>query len=477
MAANNLIVIGGGIAGLSAAYYAQKHAVERGVPFQVTILESSQEWGGKISTDRVNGFVIEGGPDTFLAAKPWGVALCRELGLESHLQGTNPHQKNTFVLHRGRLQNLPDGLTMMVPTRFMPMLKTGLLSWPQKARMGLDFLIPSAPLNGDESLGAFVSRRLGRAAYENLIEPLMSGIYAGDGDLLSLQATFPYLRDLEIKHGGLVRGALAARRQLPAPSKKPAAARSVFLTPLTGLAEIVEALLQHLKQAGVSLRSEAAVTALTLSDQEYRIQLHTGERLAAESVILAAPAFVAGDLLSELDNSLAQELQAIEYITTSTISLAYRQTDLPRPLDGYGYVIPRREQHQALACTWTSTKFPHRAPAGYALLRVFVGRAGQESQIAWDDASLLALAKDELRQTLGITAEPVLTRVFRWDRAMPQYNLGHPERLARIDQALQKWPGLALAGNGYKGIGIPDCIHSGELAAQRILAAVALPTP
>lgn len=471
MATNNLIVIGGGIAGLAAAFYAQKFAAERGASLQVTVLESSQAWGGKISTCRDDGFVIEGGPDTFLATKPWGVGLCRELGLESRLQGTNPHQKNTYVLHRGRLLSLPDGLTMMIPTRFGPMLKTGLLSWPQKARMGVDFLIPSAPLNGDESLGAFVSRRLGRAAYENMIEPLMSGIYAGDGDRLSLRATFPSLRDLEIKHGGLVRGALAARRQLPARAKNSSGSRSVFLTPLTGLAEIVEALLRHLEQAGVTLRSGAAVTSLSCADQMYHLQLDTGESLAAENVILATPAYVAGDLLARLDSPLAQDLQAIEYITTSTISLAFRQADLPRPLDGYGYVIPRREQHKALACTWTSTKFPHRAPAGYALLRVFVGRAGQENQIDWDDAGLLTLAKDELRQTLGITAEPVLTRVFRWDRAMPQYNLGHPERLARIDQALQKWPGLALAGNGYKGIGIPDCIHSGELAAQTVLEA------
>lgn len=471
MATNNLIVIGGGIAGLAAAFYAQKFAAERGASLQVTVLESSQAWGGKISTCRDDGFVIEGGPDTFLATKPWGVGLCRELGLESRLQGTNPHQKNTYVLHRGRLLSLPDGLTMMIPTRFGPMLKTGLLSWPQKARMGVDFLIPSAPLNGDESLGAFVSRRLGRAAYENMIEPLMSGIYAGDGDRLSLRATFPSLRDLEIKHGGLVRGALAARRQLPARAKNSSGSRSVFLTPLTGLAEIVEALLRHLEQAGVTLRSGAAVTSLSCADQMYHLRLDTGESLAAENVILATPAYVAGDLLARLDSPLAQDLQAIEYITTSTISLAFRQADLPRPLDGYGYVIPRREQHKALACTWTSTKFPHRAPAGYALLRVFVGRAGQENQIDWDDAGLLTLAKDELRQTLGITAEPVLTRVFRWDRAMPQYNLGHPERLARIDQALQKWPGLALAGNGYKGIGIPDCIHSGELAAQTVLEA------
>jgi oxygen-dependent protoporphyrinogen oxidase len=469
-ATKRILVIGGGIAGLAAAYTAQKQAAEAGLPIQLTVVEREPYWGGKIRTERVDGFVIEAGPDTFLAAKPWGVALCRELGLEHRLQGTNPHQKNTYVLHHGSLHRLPDGLTMMIPTQFGPVAKTSLLSWPQKARMGLDYFLPPAPLNGDESLGGFVSRRLGRAAYESLIEPLMSGIYAGDGDRLSLQATFPTLRDLELKHGGLVRGALAMRKQKSPGGGQASGSRSAFLTPVTGLAEIVEALVQRLRLNGAELRNSTAVTAITYVHPSFQVQLDSGESLPAEGLILATPAFVAGDLLAGLDAPLASELRAIEYLTTATISLAYRQSNLPRPLDGYGYVIPRSEGRQALACTWTSTKFPHRAPEGYALLRVFAGRAGQGDDLPWDEAELLSLAKDELRQTLGILAEPILTRVFRWERAMPQYNLGHPERLKRIESALESWPGLALAGNGYCGIGIPDCIHSGDLAAQKILS-------
>ena len=413
--------------------------------------------------------MIEGGPDTFLATKPWGVKLCRELGLESRLHGTNPHQANTYVLHQGRLYRLPEGLTMMIPTRLSSMAKTGLLSWPQKARMGLDFILPAASPNGDESLGSFVSRRLGRAAYERLIEPLMSGIYAGDGDKLSLQATFPYLRELEVKHGGLVRGALSTRRQMSASGKKSPGLRNAFLTPTTGLAEIVDALVRRLQDAGVALRKSTAVKFLDREHPHYRLKLETGEILSADWLILATPAFSAGDLIADLNPALASELHKIEYVSTATISLAYRQSDLPRPLDGYGYVIPRREGRKALACTWTSTKFPHRAPDGFALLRVFVGRAGQEADIQWNEAGLLTLARDELRQTMGIQAEPSFARVFSWERAMPQYNLGHPERLVRIETSLQKSPGLALAGNGYRGIGIPDCIHSGEQAALKIL--------
>jgi oxygen-dependent protoporphyrinogen oxidase len=345
--------------------------------------------------------------------------------------------------------------------------------------MGLDFFLPAAQKNGDETMGQFVTRRLGREAYESLIEPLMSGIYAGDGDRLSLQATLPYLRDLELKYGGLVKGALMMRRERARKANAEGhsqtatpGSRSIFLTPLTGLAEIVDALVAELESRAVELRLNASVAQLRRAGAaRWALTLDSGEQMEADAVILATPAFISGALIENFDPALAKELAAIEYVSTATVTLAYRASDLPRPLDGYGYVIPRREGRQALACTWTSTKFPHRAPRGYALLRVFIGRAGQEQSIAWDEASLLDIASQELRLTAGITARPVLARVFRWEKAMPQYHLGHPQRLNRIEVALAALPGLALAGNGYEGIGIPDCIHSGELAARKALAA------
>ena len=460
-----VIVIGGGIAGLSAAYYASKFP-----EVQVTLLESSPRWGGKITTDRLQfddgQFIIEGGPDTFLATKPWAVALCKELGIADRLHGTNPNQKNTYVLHRNRLLPLPDGLAMMIPTNIQAILKSRLVSWVSKARMGLDFVLPPKAVNGDESLGRFVSRRLGREAYENLIEPLMSGIYAGDGDQLSLASTFPYLRDLELKHGSLARGALSMRKQ--SDGKAMRGSRSAFLTPTTGLAEIVEKLVESLTSSGATLCLNAKASRISVIEDRYQVEMESGPELKADAVVLATPAFIGGRLLAGLDQSLAADLQSIPYVSTATVSLAYRQSDIPRELDGYGYVIPRREGRRALACTWTSTKFPHRAPADYSLLRVFVGRAGQD--IPWNEQDLLALAKEELRLTLGISADPLLYRVFLWDKAMPQYNLGHPDILRRIDIALEKYPGLALAGNGYRGIGIPDCIRSGELAVQKIFA-------
>ena len=462
---NRIVIIGGGIAGLSAAYCAKKKVPDA----RITLLEADSRWGGKITTDRVvlddRQFIIEGGPDTFLATKPWGVALCKELGLGERLHGTNPNQKNTYILHRNKLEPLPDGLAMMIPTNVQAILKSHLVSWFGKARMGLDFIQPSKNINGDESLGGFISRRLGREAYENLIEPLMSGIYAGDGDQLSLTSTFPYLRDLEIKYGSLARGAIQMRKQ--SNGKSVQGSRSAFLTPTTGLAEIVEAIISFLETNSAILRLNARASRISNINSRYSVELESGEALQADSVILAAPAFISGTLLASFDPTLAYDLKSIPYASTATISLAYRQNNLPRELDGYGYVIPRREGRKALACTWTSTKFPHRAPDGYALVRIFVGRAGQD--IPWNENDLLALAKEELKLTLGITAEPLLHRVFMWENAMPQYNLGHPEILNRIDAALEKHPGLALAGNGYRGIGIPDCIHSGELAVNKIL--------
>lgn len=464
-----LIVIGGGIAGLSAAYYALRNIPDA----HITVVESGSMWGGKIATETVafedGEFIIECGPDSFLATKPWGAALCAELGLDGRLQGTNPQTRKTYILNHGRLMPLPDGLSMMIPTRFWDVLGTGLISWSGKARMGMDLLLPPGPVNGDESVGAFVSRRLGREAYENLIEPLMSGIYAGDGDQLSLASTFPFLRDLETRFGSIIRGALAMRRGSNGTDLR--GSRSAFLTPMAGLAEIIERLVGQLDSSGASLRLNARVVALAQSTRrEWLVSLAAGEQLEAESVILATPAFVSGRLLAAIDSELAAALRSIPYASTATVSLAYREMDLARRLDGYGYVIPRREGREALACTWTSSKFANRAPQGHALLRVFIGRAGQS--IVWTEAALLAAARDELKRTLGIQAEPLFHRVHVWENGMPQYNLGHPELLERIETLVARHAGLALAGHGYRGVGIPDCIHSGELAVASILDGV-----
>lgn len=468
---SRVVIIGGGIAGLAAAYRLSYHSSE------ITLIESDLRLGGKIVTERVDGFVIEGGPDAFLSLKPRGLGLCRELGLENRLHGTNEKIRRTYVMRDGKLHELPEGLTGLIPTRFGPMIKTGLISPLGKLRMGLDYLIPPQSPNGDESLAAFVERRLGRELYDRLIEPLMGGIYAGDGARLSLAATFPQLRQAELEHGGLIRGMLATKKKTPAP--KPGAKQwAAFLTPTTGLVEIVEALEAKLRRANAEVQLGKRAVRVEAMSLGYTVRLENGEALRAEAVIFAAPAYVTADLNANLDSQLCDALRAIPYVSTATVSVAYRLSDTRGacPLDGYGYIIPRAEDRPLLACTWTSTKFPHRAPQGFGLIRAFVGRAGQEGALDGADAELLQLVRGELRRTLGITAPPILHRICRWPKAMPQYTLGHLERLAVIEERLAAHPGLFVAGNAYRGIGIPDCIASGEAAAEAALKFLQIPS-
>jgi len=469
MESKHVVIVGGGIAGLAAAYRLRQNSPD----LALTLIESDHRLGGKIVTERVDGFVIEGGPDTFLSYKPRGLGLCRELGLEGRLHGTNDKIRRTYVMRNGKLYELPEGLTGLIPSRFGPMVKTGLISPLGKLRMGLEFFVPPRSANGDETLASFVERRLGHELYDRMIEPLMSGIYAGDGQQLSLAATFPQLRAVELTHGSLVKGMLAAKRK-PAPKPNPltgtggAKKWAAFLTPTTGLAEIVEALEARL--TGVDIRLGAQVTCMMRAveaSRGYVVMLDSGESLGADAVILATPAFVTAELVDDLDPEMATALRGITYTSTATVSVAYSLADIPRPLNAYGYIVPYAEGRDILACTWTSTKFPHRAPDGFGLIRAFIGRAGQATALEGTDDDLLRLVRQELRAVLGITDSPLLYRVFRWPRAMPQYTVGHLDRVAAIDNRLSENPGLFVAGNGYRGIGIPDCIASGESAAER----------
>jgi len=453
------IIVGGGITGLAVAYRLKQVAPD----VAVTLIEREARLGGKIVTDRVDDFVIEGGPDTFLSYKPRGLGLCRELGLEARLQGTNSAHRRTYVARADQLYDLPEGLTGLIPTRLGPLLRSRLISPWGKLRMGLDYVIPPRAADGDESVAAFVERRLGREVYARLIEPLLSGIYAGDGAQLSLAATFPQLRQAELSSGGLIKGVLAARRLAPVLQPN-GQAWPAFVTPTTGLAEIVEALEAHL--ANVEIVRPVDVVSLEAASPGYRVNLANGEQRAADAVILATPAFAAAGLVAGVDAPLAAALRAIPYVSTATLSVAYPVADILRPLDGYGYLIPQAENRPILACTWTSSKFPHRAPPGFGLIRAFIGRANQPDALQRDDEDLVGLVRAELKRTLGITAPPSLWRLFRWPHAMPQYTLGHLERLAVIDRRLQAHPGLFVAGHAYRGVGIPDCIASGETAAS-----------
>jgi protoporphyrinogen/coproporphyrinogen III oxidase len=470
VATGHVVVLGGGITGLAAAHRLL-HVHADAVPgLRVTLVEAEDRLGGKIVTERLDGFVIEGGPDSFLATKPRGIGLCEELGTGDdrhlHLQGVTPQRRRAFVLWRGRLHDLPEGLSGLVPTRLSPLARSSLLSPLGKARVALDYIVPARPAAGDESLGGFIRRRLGGEAWERLVEPLMAGIYAADGDKLSLAATFPQLREAERRYGGLIKGVLAARR-LAAPISTPV---SPFLTPAGGLGALVRAVELRLRDGGARLVLGNPATGVTPSGSGYNVQLAAGGAIQADAVIVATPAYAAADLLAELDPELATELAAIPHASTAIVTLAYRKEELRHALDGHGYVIPRAEGSPILACTWSSRKWAGRAPRGWELIRVFIGRAGQEEALAEDDDALVALAVQEVAARLGVTAPTSLARVHRWPRGMPQYLLGHPERVARIESAQREHAGLFLAGNAFHGVGLPDCIASGERAADAAVA-------
>jgi oxygen-dependent protoporphyrinogen oxidase len=461
----HVVVIGGGIAGLSAVH----RLLETAPDAHITLLEAEPRLGGKIATERVDDFVIEAGPDSFLASKPRGLGLCQEVGLGDRLQSVTPQPHRAFVRFRGVLHELPEGLSGLVPTRMGPLIRSDLLSPLGKARVALDSLIPARSGVDDESLGGFMRRRLGREAWERLVEPLMAGIYAADGDDLSLAATFPQLRAAEREHGGLIRGVLAARTRASAET----ATRAGFLTPIGGLAELVAGLERRLRQGGVDIELGTRVEALEPTNDGHVVRLDHNALLAADAIIVATPAYDSAALVQDLDPSLAADLWSIPHSSTAIVSLAWRRDQIPHPLLGHGYVVPRVEGSPILACTWSSRKWAGRAPEGWELLRVFIGRSGQDDVLAEDDETLISLAREETRAYLGITAPPSLRRVHRWPRSMPQYLLGHPERVARIAAATTRHHGVFLAGNAFHGVGVPDCVASGERAAAAAAAHLA----
>lgn len=471
--ARHVVVVGGGISGLAAAL----RLLELDEGLRVTLLEAEGRLGGKILTTRDDGFLVEGGPDLFLGAKPGAFELCARLGIAHRLHGTAPGVRGSYVLSRGRLLRLPEGLTGLIPSRLAPFVRTPLVSIAGKLRVALDLVIPRRKSAGDddESVEQFVVRRLGREMYERLVEPLLSGIYAGDGARLSLLATFPHLRQSEREHGGLLRATFAARRRPSAPlAGGRTAAHLGFLTLPGGLGELVDAAAARLAASGravVRLRTPAQGVAA--EGHGWRVELPAGEQLAADAVVIATPAHAAAALLAPLDRDAATALGEIEHVSTIVVSLGFRGADVPRALDASGYTVPRAEGRAVLACTWSSSKFPGRAAEGHALLRLYLGGATRPDVSGMTDAEVLALARAEVREVLGIAAEPVLVRVQRWERALPQPNLGHPARVARIAARMAQLPGLALAGNAYHGVGIPDCVRSGERAAEAVHARLA----
>jgi oxygen-dependent protoporphyrinogen oxidase len=451
------------------------------------LLEQGARWGGKISSEHVvadgQTFVVEGGPDSFITQKPWGAALARELGLGERMLGTNERLRQTYVLHKGKPKALPDGVLMIVPTKFKPFVFSTLISPWGKLRMGMDLFIPPRRDQGDETLAEFVRRRLGNECLDKIAEPLMSGIYNAEADRQSLLATFPRFRELEAQHGSVTRGMLASQRARKANpgaaggqpaqgqpgSGQPPAAKplSAFISFQDGIEELVTSLVAALTG---DLRLETGVTAVEplqgTDSGGYKLRLSSGEVLAARAVVMATPSFVTADLLRPLAPSAAGLLAGIRYVSTGTISFALRAADAPNPLHGYGLVIPASEKRPINAFTLSSVKFAQRAPQGYLLLRAFFGGSRSPQSMELDDETLVETVRRELDDLLGIRAEPLFHRIYRWHRSNPQYDVGHLERVQAIESGLPE--GIFVTGSAYRGVGIPDCIKQGQDTARKL---------
>jgi len=455
------VVVGGGIAGLAAAHRLVEHARD-GADLDVVLLEGSARLGGSLGTERQGGFLLEHGADSMITDKPWGLALCERAGLADRLLGTREGERRTYVVHDGRLHALPEGFLLLAPTALWPLARSPIFSILGKARMALDLVLPRGGAGGDESLGAFVRRRLGAEALERVADPLVGGIYTADPERLSLAATMPRFLELERVHRSVILGL----RQSSGAARGSAGARyGLFVAPADGMGALVEAVARALPEGVVRLR--ATVESLARDGTRWRVAAGA-QAFDADAVIVTAPAWVAAQLVAPHDEALARDLGAIEYASSATVTLGFRAEGVADKLQGFGFVVPFAERRSLLACTFASRKYPGRAPEGHELLRAFVGGARRPDLVELDDEALLGTVRAELRALLGIVAEPVVTRVERWRRAMPQYAVGHLDRVRDIERRAAALPGLALAGAAYRGVGIPDCVRSGEAAADAV---------
>jgi len=456
---NKTVIVGGGIAGLATAFYLQESG-----SVDLTLIECSPTCGGKITSTSRGGFIVEGGPDSFITQKPAALDLCKRLGLSNQLVGSNAgKQATTYVWSEGRLHPMPEGMMLMAPTMVVPFLRSHLISWRGKFRMGMELLVPKLKGNRDESLAGFVRRRLGNEALNKIAGPLMGGIHAADPEKLSLHSTFPMFQDMESKHGSLLRGMMKRPKRSTSANSKPT---PMFMSLHGGLQQLSDALVSQLPPN--SIRTGCCVLTVSPQKHQYKVALNDGSSILADNIVFATPAYVTADLVQQIDPMLASRLRAIRYVSTATVSLGFRRTDINHPMQGAGFIVPKSEGRKITACSWSSQKFPHRAPQDSVLLRVFIGGALAEDLAEQDDAALIELARKELRTIMGIAAAPVFARAYHWHRANPQYNLGHSERIAEIEHSLADIPGLFLAGAAYHGAGIPDCIQSGMTAARSI---------
>lgn len=459
------IVIGGGITGLAACYRLQQEAALRNIPLDLTLLEATGRVGGVIQTEHRDGFLIEHGPDAFISTKPAAKTLCEELGIADQFIGTNPKVRRSFVVRKGTLHPVPEGFYMMAPGSLKPFLKTPLFSWRGKLRMAFDLFIPRRERDIDEAVAHFVRRRLGTEAFTRMAQPMIGGIYTSDAENLSLKATFPRFLEMEKTHGSIIKALRAQKKQAAETSRDTSGPRySLFLSFKAGMQTLIDTLVDILSDR-IRLNTRVEHIHQGVDGTGWRVALSTGETLNSELLCIALPAVQTSALVQQISNPLATKLNEIPYASSATVNLAFRRTDIIHPLDGMGFVVPATESLSLIGCSFSSVKFENRAPEGHILLRAFVGEPTSKNA----EADLIQLCQADLIPLLGIENAPLFATVSKHTQAMAQYQVGHQDVVDDIERLTRELKGLALAGNGYHGIGIPDCIRSGETAAISLL--------
>ncbi|MBM7554110.1 protoporphyrinogen oxidase [Thalassobacillus pellis] len=458
-----IAIIGGGIAGLTAAYYLQKEIKEHQLPYEVKLLEASDRLGGKISTVKKDGFTIERGPDSFLARKKSAAELAEEVGLGDKLVPNGTGQ--SYILVKNKLHKMPSGSFMGIPTKVRPFLFSSLFSPAGKLRAAGDFIRPKSEPREDQSLGEFFRRRLGDEVVENLIEPLLSGIYAGDIDNLSLMATFPNFYQLEQTHGSLIKG---LKETMPAAKRKAKKAKkpSMFRTVENGLESLVRAIAAQLDEG--TIQTGIGVDHIEKKEDHYHLLLSDGEVMKPDAVIMAVPHHAAERMLSKYE--FMAPFKEMPSTSVANVAMAFDASAIKKDIDGTGFVVSRNSKFRITACTWTHKKWPHSTPEGKALLRCYVGKPDDQEVVDLTDEEITDIVLKDLNKTMKITAEPEFTVVTRWKNAMPQYTVGHKARVEAIKADMaQELPGVYLAGGSYEGLGLPDCIDQGKHTVEEVL--------
>lgn len=449
-----IAIIGGGITGLAAAYEALRWNA------RPILIEQDRQLGGVIRTETRDGCTFEGGPDSFLSAKPAALELIRELGLASDVIGSNDASRVTYLVKNGRLVPLPDGLMMIVPTRILPVALSPLLGWGTKIRMGLEYFRRPGADPDDRTVEEFVRAHYGQETVDYLAEPLLAGVYGGSVRELSVRSVLPRFVELESKYGSLTRGVLAARAKAPKGESAP-----LFQTLKGGLGQLTAELERRIRPQSQIVTGAAETVAPEGSAWKIRVN---GSWLESDAVLFACPTWAAARILQQAAPPVARLLAPIAYSSSVTLSLVYRRETCGRIPPGFGFLVPAKERGTLVACTFTGAKFSHRVPQNLVVLRCFLGGAGSEHVLDLPDEEIIAGARRELRVLLGWDTKPEFHVLHRWRKAMAQYGVGHSARMKELDAEVSRFPGLALAGNGYDGIGIPDCIRTGRLAARRL---------